>query len=364
VGAYPQAILGDVTLPEERTRWFGVFGTISGASLLIGLLGGGLVVDYLGPFAVFWFFAPWGLIALVLLTIFYPNRPAEKKSTIDWGGMLFLGGALACILFWCSFGGSLFGWLSPVGVLLLVGGVVFFLGLIWYERRVADPLINLKLFRNRNFTMSFSAHFLIAPMMCLCSGTLVLFGQMSLGLSATVSGTLAMPKNILFLILPTFFGAWIAKDNQRFRTAFLGCGICITVASLIASFWAVSTPVYVIYLVMIIFGIGSSCHTVAIQPYMQLAMEPENLGIATALVLFANSFGVAMVNGVYNIFYNAKYAAAMEAGGGAHLAQAIAETFSVMAVLSAICGVILAVVTVILIPRRSSPRQPLSGASR
>ena len=65
LNAYPSAILSDVTRPEERPRWFGLFGTINGASLLIGLLGGGLVVDHLGPFNVFWFFAPWGVVASV-----------------------------------------------------------------------------------------------------------------------------------------------------------------------------------------------------------------------------------------------------------------------------------------------------------
>lgn len=351
LNAYPSAILSDVTVPEERPRWFGLFGTINGASLLIGLLGGGLVVDHLGPFNVFWFFAPWGVVGLVLLTIFYPDRPAKETKPIDWTGIALLAVGLTCILTWCAFGGTGFDRGSLPGVALLVGGVAVLAVLIRYERRPADPLIDLRLFRNRNFSMSFSCHLLIAPMMCLCSSVLTLFGQMSLGLSATASGTLALPKNILFLVLPTFFGAWIARNQRRFRTAFLGCGIAIGAASVLASFWTVETPVYVIYAVMLVFGVGTSFQAVSIQPYMQIAVPPQEMGIASALLMFANSIGVALFNAFYNIFYNAKYSAAMALGGGGHLAQAIAETFSAMAVLSAVCGGILIAVTLLLIPR-------------
>ena len=50
---YPTTILSDVTTAEERPRWFGVFGTINGVALVVGLLCGGLIVDYLGPFSIF-----------------------------------------------------------------------------------------------------------------------------------------------------------------------------------------------------------------------------------------------------------------------------------------------------------------------
>lgn len=356
LNAYPSAILSDVTLPEERPRWFGLFGTINGASLLIGLLGGGLVVDYLGPFSVFWFFAPWGVVAMILITIFYPNKQAEERRPIDWAGIGMLGVGLSCILAWCAFGGTYIDRSSPFGVGLLVVGVAVIAVLLLYERRAADPIINLKLFRNRNFSMSFSCHLLIAPMMCLCSSVLVLFGQMSLGLSATVSGTLALPKNILFLVVPTFLGAWVARDQYRFRYTFLGCGVAIAVASVLAALWSVDTPVWAVYCVMLIFGVGTSCQAVSIQPYMQIAVPPQEMGIASALLMFANSIGVAIFNAFYNIFYNSKYSAAMELGGGPYLARAIAETFSAMAVLSAVCAVILVVIALVLIPSRRTKK--------
>lgn len=352
LSAFPSAILGDVTTAEERPRWFGLFGTMNGAALFLGLLCGGVIVDFLGAFSIFLIFAPFGLASLLLLTRYYPNRPEDDPAPIDGTGMVLLGSGFACVLMWCAFGGTLFPRVSPLGIGLLMLGLVLLGALLAAERRAKDPLLNLKLFRLTPFTMSFWAYLLIAPMMCLCSAQLVLFGQRAMGLTAAVSGTLAVPKNLMLLILPSFLGAWIARDRQRFRAAFLVCGIAITVACSIAATWSVSTPILVVYLTMIVFGVGSSFQAVSIQPYMQVSVEPRDMGIASAMILFANSLGVAIFNAIYNIFYNARYAAAMELGGGEHLAIAMADTFSAMAVFSAACGATLVVLALVLIPRR------------
>lgn len=356
LNAFPATILSDVTTPEERPRWFGVFGTINGAALLIGLLGGGIIVDLLGPLAAFPFFAPFGLSALILLTLYYPNVPSGEGPGLDKGGMALLGFGTACVLSWCAFGDMLFPRLSALGLGLLIGGILLLAGLMWYERRVPDPLFNLRLFHNSHFAMSFTTHLLIAPMMCLCSSVLALYGQVGLGLSATVSGTLALPKNILFFLLPSMLGVWIAKDQGRFRAAFLACGGAITAASLLSAAWDTATSVLTIYLVMLLFGVGTSCQSVCIQPYMQMAVSPADMGAAAAMVQFANSVGVVIFNAFYNIVYNARYAQAMEMGSGADLAQAVAETFSSMSLLSAAAGGLIVVSTLTLVPRASSAK--------
>lgn len=354
LGAYPSAILSDVTTAEERPRWFGVFGTIQGLAFLLGLFLGGVLSDLFGPLSLFLFFAPFLLAALILLSLFCPNRPTTNRAGgIDGGGMALLGGGFACILLWCSVGGSLFPRVSPAGLALLILGVLLLVLLARYERWVKDPLINFSFFRNRSFTMSFLTHMMLAPMMCLCSSVLALFGQVSLGLSATVSGTLAMPKNLLLCILPSFIGVWIARDqSRRFRTAFALCGGTMVIGSLIAAGWNIQTPVICIYLTMLIFGISTSSQAVCINPYMQLSVRHEEMGMATAMIYFSNSVGVVMFNSFYNIFYNAKYAAAMAAGGGIHLRQAVADVFSVMSLVSAAGGLVILAAAFLLIPKR------------
>ena len=75
-----------------------------------------------------------------------------------------------------------------------------------YERWVQKtPVATYSFFRNRGFTMSFLTHMMLAPMSVPCSSVLALFSQVSLGLSTTVSSTLAMPKNLLLCILPSLY---------------------------------------------------------------------------------------------------------------------------------------------------------------
>lgn len=355
LNSIPYAILGDVTDLRERPKWFGVFGTVNGVALLAGLLGGGVIVDFLGPFAAFLFFAPFGALSLVCLAACYPNKTTGSGSGLDRAGMVLLALGLAAILSWCNFGGVAFPRISPLGITLLVVGAALLFLLVRHEGRADDPIFDPRFFRNKSFLLSAATYLLIGPMVCLCSSTLTMYGQVGLGLSATVSGTLALPKNIIFFVLPTFLGAWIAKDRRRFKPIFLLCGGCIALASLLCCFWDTQTSVLTIYAVMVIFGVGTSCQSVIIQPYMHAAVASEDLGSATAVLQFANSMGNVIFTSAYSILYNARYLAAT-APGGAGEAVAIAQAFSGVAVVSAVAGVGIMAATLLLMPRRQTAK--------
>lgn len=164
-----------------------MFGTINGVALVVGLLCGGLIVDYLGPFSIFTLTTVPGAASFVLLMKFYPNRPAKAAPAIDFPGIALLGGCLVCLLGWCSLGGIVFQRGSALGVALLAMGLLLGVLLFWREKQAPDPLIDLTLFRRRHYAVSFAVQMLIPPMVYLCSSVLVLFGQSVMGLSATAS---------------------------------------------------------------------------------------------------------------------------------------------------------------------------------
>jgi hypothetical protein len=255
------------------------------------------------------------------------------------------------ILIWCFFGGVLFPLISPLGIGFLVLGVVFIAVLLKVERRIKDPVFDLELFRSKPFTQSFLACLLISPMPCFCSNAIILFGSLGLGLSSTVTSTLALPKNLVFCFLPAFLSRLLGRSFRNFRPIFLACGATTAVGCAIASFWNGSTPVSVIYLTMILFGVSTSCQATTIQLNIQVYLPQEKLGIASALVSFGGSIGGALFNAFYNIIYNAKYAAAMEMGGGVHLSQAIIEVFTAVAVPTGVCGALIVLHTLFLVPR-------------
>lgn len=309
--AIPLAILSDLTTAEERPRYFGYFGAITGVSLLAGILLGGIITDLFGAFSMFFLFIPILLAAMVLVGYGYTDkRSSTGISKLDGPGCLLMALCLASLIGLCSFGGSLFPWISWISGALLFAFAAFFLLFIRREMHCADPLLDLSVFTDRNFVLSFACGFLIAPMVSLCSGYLVLFGQVALGLSSTISSTLAIPKNIIYLILPTFLGVWVSKNDGRYQAAFLGCGGLIALGGLLSVFWNVNTGVVTIYLVMVVYGLATSCQSISMQPYMQLSIPPERVGIASSLIAFSTTLGSTLIGAANTIYFNARYSIA------------------------------------------------------
>lgn len=356
LSAYPISIISDLSTTAERPRLVGLYATINGVGMIVAMLLGGVIADNLDPFLGFALFAPVGALGLILLSAYYPNKPADHKVSVDKWGILLMSCGVSAILIWCFFGGVLFPRVSVLGIALIVMGAILIVTLFWVEKRVKEPLIDLGMFRRKPFAQSALACFLITPMPTLCSSILILFGSVSLGLSNTVTGTLALPKNILFALLPSVLGTWLGRDFRRFRTIFFLCGATTALGSFISATWNISTPILAIYLTMLLFGVSTSCQATAIQLYVQVTLPQKELGVAAAMVSFSGSIGSAIFNAAYNIVYNSKYAAAMELGGGEHLAHAITEVFSSMSILTGVCGALIVAVTLLLIPKGSGGR--------
>lgn len=355
IGSYTASMISDVTTTRERPRLFGIMSTINGIGVVIGLPLGGIIADHLGAFWGFAVYVPLGVAGIMMIARHYPNRPADHHVTVDKVGIALMACSFGSVLAWCFFGGVVFPRMSPVGISLLVLGGVLLVVLFRAESRIKEPLLDLKMFRYKAFTASFLTYLLIAPMPNLCSSVLILYGKMGLGLSATMAGTLAMPKNIVFCILPTFMGVWLGRQYKNFRRIFILCGVTIAVGSFIAAGWGADTSVIAIYLTMILFGVATSCQATAVQLCVQVSLPQKDLGIASSMVIFGNSVGSALYNAFYNVVYNGKYNAAEALGGGEHMAQAMTDVFTSMALLSAICGVLIVIVNVLIVPKQPRP---------
>ena len=102
---------------------------------------------------------------------------------------------------------------------------------------------------------------------------------------------------------------------------------------------------------MILFGIATSCQATAIQLCVQVSVPQKDLGIGSSMVIFGNSIGSAIYSAFYNVVYNSKYNEAIALGGGEHLSRAITEVFSAISLLSAICGVLVVIANLLIVPK-------------
>src|SRR3954447_6909643 len=149
VGA--QAIIGDLVPPRERGRYMGLIGSVFAFASVVGPLLGGFFVDTLSWRWVFYVNLPLGALALAVTATRLKLPPRERSQhRVDYVGAALLTGGATCLILLTTWGGTQYPWGSSTIIGLGVALLVLF---ILQERRAAEPLIPLSLFRSGPFSV-------------------------------------------------------------------------------------------------------------------------------------------------------------------------------------------------------------------
>ena len=162
--ANSQAILTDAFPPEQRGLAFGVNGISFLAGQFIGLVVGG-VLAAINWRLVFFVSVPVGLVGTIWAYMRLEELGTVTHAKMDWPGNLTFGVGLTALLIGITYGiqpygGQTMGWTNPFVISMIVGGMVLLGLFVWVERRAAEPLFDLALFRIRAFTAGNLAGFL------------------------------------------------------------------------------------------------------------------------------------------------------------------------------------------------------------
>src|SRR3954467_13639117 len=146
-----QAIIADIVSPRERGRYVGYTAGIWAAASVGGPLIGGVFTDSLGWRWLFFINIPLGLITLIVTAkvLRLPIRRIEAK--IDYLGAALIIGAASAILLAVTWGGNQYAWESSTIIGLLLAGVLAAVAFVLQELRSREPLLPLRLFRDRTF---------------------------------------------------------------------------------------------------------------------------------------------------------------------------------------------------------------------
>lgn len=295
----PFAIIGDITRPEEKGRYSGLLAASGAVGMLLGPLLCGLIVDAGHLRAAFYVSFPL-MIGSALLLLFYPNRPAPgKREPIDLPGLVLLVTAVACIASYINFGGSKFPRLSPAGLALaavgLLAGALFFR----HVHRVSNPIADIQLFRDRNFSTAWLIRFLFTAYLLCATSYLVLYAQNILHVSATVSSTLTMPQTLCMILLSPVIGAAVGRSGRNFGRLYITMGVCTLAALLLWCRIRPDSSLLLLYTGMLGGGVAYAIEQSISTPYFQLSISPEKYGAAQGLSFFASSAGSTMWGAVY-----------------------------------------------------------------
>ncbi|MCX4719905.1 MFS transporter [Streptomyces virginiae] len=330
------AIVGDIVPPRERGKYQGLFGGVFGATSVLGPLLGGLFVDNLSWRWVFYINLPIGLVALVVIAAVLHIPARSSKHTIDYLGTFLIACVATCLVLIASLGGT-WGWGSARVVGVAVLGAFLLACFLVVERRAAEPVLPLGLFRIRTFTLCSAISFVVGFAMFGAMVYLPTFLQVVQGVSPTMSGVHMLPMVIGMLLTSTVSGQIVSRTGRW--KVFPIAGTAVTALGLLllhqlhrtSSTWEMSVYFFV-------FGAGLGLVMQVLVLVVQNAVSYADLGVATSGATFFRSigasFGVAIFGTVFTHQLDDKLAASLAGAtlpAGASVAQLEADPRAIAA---------------------------------
>ncbi|NNC12241.1 DHA2 family efflux MFS transporter permease subunit [Planctomonas sp. JC2975] len=215
--------------PNKRGGAMALWGATSGVAMLVGPLLGGVLVDGLGWEWIFFINVPVGVVAFILAMILVPKLPTHQHSFDILGVVLSAVG-----LFLVVFGiqeGETYDWgtiTGPITVwgMIIAGIVVLAAFVVWQAVNKGEPLMPLKLFRDRNFSLASFAISTVGFTVSSMSLPLIFFAQLVLGFTPTQSALLMVPMALVVLPLSPVVGRLVDRMHPRYL-AFFGLFVMV-----------------------------------------------------------------------------------------------------------------------------------------
>jgi EmrB/QacA subfamily drug resistance transporter len=285
-----QATIGDVVSPRERGRYSGLIGAVFGVATVIGPLLGGLFVDHLSWRWIFYVNLPIGIVAFIVLQAVLHPPATRVRHAIDYLGMALLAGALSSIVLYTSLGGTTYGWWSAPMIVLLVLSVALTIGFILAEHLAKEPILPLKLFRNRVFSVASGVGFIVGMALFGSVTYLPLYLQVVKGSSPTESGLQMLPLIVGLLITSVGSGQLIVRFGRYKMYPIIGTAVMV-VGLVLLSHLEVATSRLVASFYMLVVGLGLGFVMQVLVLAVQNAVEYADLGVATASATLFRSMG-------------------------------------------------------------------------
>jgi EmrB/QacA subfamily drug resistance transporter len=300
VGA--QAIVGDIVSPRERGRYVGLFGGVFGLASVVGPLLGGVFVDNLTWRWIFYINVPIGVIALIVVASQVPGTLTKVHHVIDYLGTAVLSLAVTSLILLTSLGGTTYPWRSAPIYILGVAGVALIGVFVLVERRAAEPVLPLHLFRLRSFSVTSLVGFIVGFAMFGAITYLPAFFQVVRGISPTISGVYLLPLMAGLLLVSISSGQIISKTG-KYRFFPIAGSLFMTVGLFLLHLMGVhtSTALDAVYMLILGMGIGGVMQVLVI--IVQNGVPHSELGVATSGATFFRSIGGSFGTAIFGAIF-------------------------------------------------------------
>ena len=226
---------------------------------------------------------------------------------IDYAGSLLLAASATSLIIFASLGGISWAWVSVPSLFTAALGVVLAVGFLFAERSAAEPVIPLKLFRERVFNAASAVGFVMGFAMFGALTFLPLYMQIVKGVSPTASGLRILPLMLGMLGASVTSGRLVTRWGRYKIFPILGTAL-MTVGAFLLSLIDASTNAWVLAGYMFVFGVGMGLIMQVLVVAVQNAVSYQDLGVATSSATFfrmiGGSFGTAVFGAIYAIVLN------------------------------------------------------------
>lgn len=295
LSALAQIVMAAMIAPRERGRYSGYLGAVFAVATVGGPLLGGVITDtsWMGWRWCFYVGVPFAVIALVVLQKTLKLPVVKREVKVDWAGAFFISAAVSLLLLWVTFAGDKYDWISGPTYAML-GGTVVLIGLfLLVESKASEPIIPLRLFRNRTITLASVASLFVG--IAMFAGTVFFsqYFQLARDKSPTMSGVMTIPMIAGLFLSSTVSGQVITKTG-RWKAWLVSGGFLVTAGLGMLGTIRYDTEYWQIAVYMFVMGLGVGMMMQNLVLATQNQVAPADLGSASSVVTFFRSLGGAI----------------------------------------------------------------------
>lgn len=246
--------------PDRRGSAMGLWGSVAGIATLLGPILGGVLVDSLGWEWIFFVNVPVGVVGWILAYRLVPKLSTSSHS-FDLIGVVLSAAGMFCLVFGLQEAES-HNWgriVGPVSVwsLIVTGTLLFSAFIVWQRLNRKEPLVPLRLFRDRNFSLANTAISAMGFAVTTMTLPLMLYAQNVRNLSPTEAAMLLAPMAIISGALAPFVGRLVQRGNPKYMAVSGFAGMALALFWL-AGLLTPDTPIWMLLLPLSLIGLAGA----------------------------------------------------------------------------------------------------------